>query len=107
MEGEEGRQTRELESILTAISVPNEKGQVSWPLGFRLLRDKESTEVKKRLEGLVQVAASQGINGQSKPRLLKEGGRVVQELRALLHKEQGTMPLAIYEESARFLVRLQ
>jgi hypothetical protein len=107
METQQGAETTELELMLTAIGVPNDQGQVSWPLGFRLLRDKESTEVKKQLEGLVQVAAIQGVNGQSNPRLLKEGSRVAEELRALLYKEEGTMPLAVYQESARFLARLQ
>ena len=37
--------------------------------------------MKKQLEGLVQIAAIQGVNGQSNPRLLKEGNRVAEELR--------------------------
>src|SRR5439155_23989265 len=77
-ETQQGAETSEVELMLTAIGVPNDQGQVSWPLGFRILRDKESTEVKKQLEGLVQIAAIQGVNGQSNPRLLKEGSRVAE-----------------------------
>src|SRR5262249_12953244 len=107
METQQEAEATELELMLTAIGVPNDHVTVSWPVGLRLLRDTDSTQVKNPLEAMVQIAAIQGVNGQSNPRLLKEGSRVAEELHALLHKEEGIMPLAVYQESTRFLGKLQ
>jgi hypothetical protein len=92
--------------ILNAGGVPNQDGQVAWPLGLRLLR------VDARLqqtEAQLRLAAEQVTAGGANPQLLREVRRNVEGLRQhlLADKERRfSMPLAAYEDAERFLEAL-
>jgi hypothetical protein len=86
--------------------VPNQNGQVAWPLGFRLLRADAQLQ---QLEAQLQLAAEQVTAGGANPQLLDEIRLNVEALRQrlLADKERRfSMPLAVYEDAERFLEAL-
>ena len=56
-----GGSGRALEVILKASGVPNQNGQVAWPLGLRLLR---ADSEMQQLEAQLQLAAEQVTAGR-------------------------------------------
>lgn len=100
-------QAKEMGLMMTAIGMPNQDGRLSWPLGLRILKDPKGKELEEQLDGLAQVAAIQAVQGQANARLVSEGRRLVDQIRSRLRKEEGDMPLALYQESDRFLKKLQ
>jgi hypothetical protein len=98
---------RAVEVILKASGVPNQNGQVSWPLGLRLLR---ADSQMQQLEAQLRLAAEQVTAGGANPQLLDEIGLNVEDLRQLLlsDKEQRfSLPLAAYEDAEHFLRKLK
>jgi len=102
-----GGSARAVEVILKSSGVPNQNGQVSWPLGLRLLR---ADSQMQQLEAQLQLAAEQVTAGGANPQLLDEIGLNVEDLRQLLlsDKEQRfSLPLAAYEDAEQFLQKLK
>jgi hypothetical protein len=102
-----GGSARALEVILKAGGVPNDRGQVAWPLGLRLLRADGQLQ---QLEAQLQLAAEQVTAGGANPQLLDEIRRNVEALRQLLladRERRFSMTLAVYEDAERFLQKLQ
>jgi hypothetical protein len=96
--------------LLTASGVPNDHGQLRWPLGLTILAAPGADELSEQIEVLFEEAARQAADGPVNPVLVKEARRAVQQLRGLLLKEKAErfgMPLATYQESERFLDRLE
>ena len=105
--GQSGGQ-RGFEVILTASGVPNDGGQVRWPLGIRFLDSAEDQALRQQTEALFQVAAIHTQLGQLNPRLTWELKRAVNDLRSRLQERNDRRPLpwADYQEAQRFLNRL-
>jgi hypothetical protein len=92
--------------LLTASGVPNDKGQLRWPIGLVILAAPGADELCDQIEGLFQEAAGQAAAGPVNAALGNEVRQAVQKLRRLLLKEKAErfrMPLAVYQESERFL----
>jgi hypothetical protein len=96
-------------SLLTASGVPNDHGQLRWPLGLTILAAPGVDELSERIEALFEETARQAADGPVNPVLVDEARRAVHQLRALLLKEKAErfgMPLAVYQESEHFLDKL-
>jgi plastocyanin len=104
------RQEKSWSSLLTASGVPNENGQLRWPLGLRILAAPETDELREQIDALFHEAASQAAGGPVSSPLIQEMGEAVRKFRRLLLKDKAErfgMPLAVYNESERFLNRLE
>lgn len=90
----------------TASSVPNDKGQLRWPIGLAILAAPGADELREQIDALFDEAARQAAEGSVNPALAEEVRQAVKKLRRLLLKEKAErfgMSLAVYEESERFL----
>jgi hypothetical protein len=95
--------------LLTASGVPNDNGQLRWALGLAILAAPGADELREQIEALFDAAARQAAAGPVNPVLGEEAHHAVQKLRRLLLKEKAErfgMPLAVYQESERFLNKL-
>ena len=102
-----GTSARALEVILKASGVPNQHGQVAWPLGLRLLR---ADSPMQQLEAQLQLAVEQVTAGGVNTQLLDEIRLNVEDLRQLLLADKASrfsMPLTVYEDAERFLQKLK
>jgi plastocyanin len=96
--------------VLAASGVPTDGSGLDWPLGLRILAASETDALRAQIDALFQVAALQAAFGQVNPDLLQEASHAVNRLRFLLLKDKEDrfgMPLAVYEESERFLNKLK
>jgi hypothetical protein len=96
-------------SLLTASGVPNDRGQVRWPIGLAILAAPGADELCEQIEALFAETARQAAGGAVNPALAEEMRQSVKELKRLLLKEKAErfgMPLAVYQESERFLDKL-
>jgi hypothetical protein len=90
--------------------VPNDNGQLRWPLGLRNLAAPHTDELRGQIDALFEKAASQTADGPVSSPLIQEIGESVKEFRRLLLKDKAErfgMPLAVYNESERFLNQLE
>jgi len=97
-------------SLLTASGVPNENGQLRWPLGLRILATQGTDALREQVDVLFHEAASQAARGPVNAHLIQELHQTVNRLRRLLRKDKTErlgMPLAVYNESERFLNQLE
>jgi hypothetical protein len=94
--------------LLSAMGVPNQDGKLSWPLGLQaLLPDLEVSALRDQLDGLVQIAAKDGANGQANPQLVQQGKQAVKRLRFLLRTNgKDKFYASTYRDAARFLDNL-
>jgi hypothetical protein len=100
---------KNLSLVLTAAGVPNNGGRLQWPLGLRLVGGTEGDELRQQIEALFQYGAEQTRTGPVSPHLRQELARSVGALRKLLlsdKEERFSLPLTSYEESERFLAKL-
>ncbi len=103
------REEKSVSRLLTASGVPNDKGQLRWPIGLAILAAPGADELCEQIEALFEEAASQAAGGSVNPALAEEVRQAVKNLRRLLLKEKAErfgMPLAVYQESERFLNKL-
>jgi hypothetical protein len=102
-----GGSARAMQVILNASGVPNQNGQVAWPLGLRLLRADAQLQ---QLEAQLQLAVEQVTAGGANPDLLDEIRLNIEDLRRLLLADREwrfSMPLAVYEDAELFLQTLR
>jgi hypothetical protein len=95
--------------LLTASGVPNDKGQLRWPLGLAILAAPGADELCEQIDALFEEATRPEAGGSANPALAQEMRQAVKNLRRLLLKEKAErfrMPLAVYQESERFLSKL-
>lgn len=100
---------KSLRSLLRLSGVPSENGRISWPLGLRILAARETDVLREQIDILFQAAASQAAGGPVNAVLIQEMERAVTTFRRLLLKDKAErfgMPLAVYNESERFLKQL-
>jgi hypothetical protein len=104
------RQEKSWSSLLTASGVPNDNGQLRWPLGLRILAASETEKLREQIDALFQETASQTAGGRVSSPLIQEMSEAVKKFRRLLLKDKAErfgMPLAVYNESERFLNQLE
>jgi hypothetical protein len=104
------RQEKSGSSLLTASGVPNENGQLRWPLGLPNLAAPETDQLREQIDALFQEAARQTAVGSVSSPLIQEMSQAVEKFRRLLLKDKAErfgMPLAVYNESERFLNQLE
>jgi hypothetical protein len=112
MYGSEGQPSpgeKSTRSLLTASGVPNDKGQLRWPIGLAILAAPGADELCEQIDGPFAEAARQAAGGPVNAALAEEMRQAVNKLRRLLLKEKAErfgMPLAVYQESERFLDKL-
>jgi hypothetical protein len=109
VEAQSGAGEKSTSSLLTASGVPNDKGQLRWPIGLAILAAPGADELCEQIDGLFAEAARQAVGGPINAVLAEEMRQAVTHLRRLLLKEKAErfgMPLAVYHESERFLDRL-
>ena len=95
--------------LLTASGVPNDSGQLRWPLGLAILAAPAADELCEQIDVLFEEMARQAAAGPVSPTLAEEARQAVKKLRRLLLKEKAErfgMPLTVYQESERFLNKL-
>src|SRR6516165_5063135 len=95
--------------LLTASGVPNDKGQLRWPLGLAILAAPGADDLCEQIDALFEEMARQAAAGPVSPTLAEEARQAVKKLRRLLLKEKAErfgMPLTVYQESERFLNKL-
>jgi hypothetical protein len=76
-------------SLLTASGVPNDKGQLRWPIGLAILAAPGADELCEQIDGLFAEAARQAAGGPVNPAVTEEVQREVKELRRLLLQGEG------------------
>jgi hypothetical protein len=95
--------------VLTAAGVPNDGGQLRWPVGLRVVGGPKSDELRQQIEALFQYAAQQTQAGPVSPHLVQELSRSVAALRTVLLRdrdERFSLALTTYEDAERFLTKL-
>jgi hypothetical protein len=95
--------------LLDTLGLPTAKGQLSWPLGLRMMAPApEAEDLRQQINGLVQTLAYQVASGQVQSGTVEAATHATSELRRLWRKGQGSA--AIAEQTARdanrFLDRL-
>lgn len=104
------RQEKSWNRLLTASGVPNDNGQLRWPLGLRILAAPETDELRERISALFEEAGRQTPGGPVSSLLIQEMDESVKKFRKLLLKDKAErfgMPLTVYNESERFLNQLE
>jgi hypothetical protein len=100
---------KNMSRLLAVSGVSNDKGQLRWPVGLTILAAPGADELSKQIDALFDEAAKQAADGSVNPALAEEVRQAVKKLRGLLLKEKAErfgMPLAVYQESERFLNKL-
>jgi len=95
--------------LLTASGVPNDSGQLRWPLGLAILAAPGVDDLCEQIDALFGEMVMQAAGGSVSPALAEEAHQAVMKLRRLLLKEKAErfgMPWAVYQESERFLDKL-
>jgi hypothetical protein len=95
--------------LLTASGVPNDKGQLRWPLGLAILAAPGADDLCEQIDALLEEMAIEAAGGPVSAALAEEAHQAVMKLRRLLLKEKAErfgMPWAVYQESERFLNKL-
>jgi len=99
--------TLESSKILRAFGLPNENGQLIWPLGLQVLQPQaENLALLDKIEVLLHVAASQEATGKVNANLLQDASSAVDRLEAMLRMRQNNMMSTTYEEAEQFLTKL-
>jgi hypothetical protein len=92
------------------LGLPHEQGHLSWPLGLRVLAPAAKVEgLRRQIESLVQVAASQAAHGEVRSTTVELAADATNQLRELLKKADGTGVLAEQTriDARRFLNRVE
>ena len=100
---------KSMSRLLTAGGVTNDNGQLRWPIGLAILAAPGADELREQIGALFDEAARQAAGGPVDSALPEEVHQAVNNLRRLLLKEKAErfgMSLAVYQESKRFLDRL-
>jgi len=94
-------------TFLAAHGIPVEKGQLHWPLAFRLMREKEVEEMQQPLEAALEITALAALQGQPQPQILKEANNAVDQLRRWLRAREVRLPEAMTRDANAFLRRIE
>jgi hypothetical protein len=95
--------------LLTVSGVPNDDGQLRWPIGLTILAAPGTDRLREQINALFDEEARQAATGPVNPALAEGTRAAVKQLRKLLLKDKAdrfVMPGAVYQESERFLNQL-
>jgi plastocyanin len=109
-ESQPSPEEKRVSRLLTATGVPNDNGRLRWPLGLRVLAAPQADELRDQLDALFQESAIQAASGPVNATLAQETQRAVKRFRGLVLKDKAErfgLALAVYDESERFLTRLE
>jgi hypothetical protein len=94
-------------NLLDTLGLPNEGGQLAWPLALRVMAPaQEVQQVRAQVDGLLQLAALQAGSSSVAPGVLKEMDQAVARLRHFLRTNADGLPEATQTDARRFLTRL-
>ena len=96
-----------LDSLLTALGIPNKNGQFDWPLAFRLIPPGEDRDTMRQTESMVQVAVMQAAGGNASPAMNQEAARDVRKMRHWLRDHEAGMAEGTYQAGSAFLRRIE
>jgi hypothetical protein len=96
-------------AVFKAMGLPVEQGQLAWPIGLQALRpDEEVKTLRDQIDGSIQVAAFDRMNGRGDERLVEQTKKAVARLRLLLRTNgKDRFFASTYRDSARFLDQLE
>jgi plastocyanin len=109
-ESQPSAEDRRVGRLLTATGVPNVNGRLRWPIGLRVLAAREADELRDQIDALFQESALQAASGPVNAMLAQETQRAVKRFRGLVLKDKAErfgLALAVYDESERFLAKLE
>jgi hypothetical protein len=98
-----------LSRLLTASGVPHDGSRLRWPLGLRILAAPASEALRDQVDACFAELAQQPAGSPTNAALAQAAQQAVNEFRRLLRKDKAErfgMPLAVYEESERFLSKV-
>jgi hypothetical protein len=96
-------------SVLDALGVPTENGQLQWPLGLRVLAPATKAEaLRHQVDMLVKQAAAQFASGKASPATVEAAMNATGQLRDLMRHGGGSAAIAeqTRRDAADFLNRL-
>jgi len=97
-----------LGKILTAVGVPNDAGQLSYPLGLQVLQPQtENVQLLEQIETLFQLLAIQQANGQVNANLAQEAKVGIDRLQTMLKGRQNNMMPNVYSDAQQYLEKLR
>jgi hypothetical protein len=100
--------SKETGKVLTAIGVPNDGGQLSYPLGLQVLQPQtENLQLLDRIETLFQVMANQEIRGEVSANLAAETRGALDRLQTMLKARQTNMMPDTYSQAQQYLDKLR
>jgi len=96
-----------LGTLLAAAGVPNDHGQLRWPLALRVLPPApETAELRQQLEAELQLVAAQSLAGRLDPRSVQTANQLADKLQARLADRGYLLASGTYEDGDQFLKRL-
>jgi len=101
---------RAISRLLRAAGVPNEGGQVLWPVALHVLPNPHTAELCQQIDALLQEMAIQSASGSVSPRFNEELASAVDSLRKLLlrdREERFSLPATTYDQADQFLARIK
>jgi hypothetical protein len=95
--------------VLKALGMPVEQGQLAWPIGLQALRpDGEVKSLRDQIDGLLQLAAFDRMNGRDEGPAVDQTKKAVARLRVLLRTNgKDRFYATTYQDAARFLDQLE
>ena len=95
--------------VFKAMGLPVERGQLAWPIGLQALRpDEEVKTLRVQIDGLLQLAASDRMNGREDGRPVDLTKKALARLRFLLRTNgKDRFFPSTYRDSARFLDQVE
>jgi hypothetical protein len=102
-----GGNAPDVSRILTAAGLPNDQGQLNWPLGLQALFPATANlELIQQLDASLQTAALQKEIGSVDSEVIKGARRDAGKLRAMLLQREPYLQAITYREADRFLKNL-
>jgi hypothetical protein len=102
------KDARQMGKILTAVGVPNDAGQLSYPLGLQVLQPQiENMQLLDQIETLFQLLAVQQATGPVNANLVQEAKVDIDRLQTMLKGRQYNMMPNVYSDAQQYLEKLR
>lgn len=93
-------------TAVDAYGVPTEKGQLAWPLAFRLMSPEQRKAKLQPAESAITVALTQAASGKANPKIVDEARLSVARLRQWLRERKLDLAEGTYNDANRFLQKI-
>jgi hypothetical protein len=97
---------RYLKTALGGSGVLDGDGALKWPVALTALPDAEAARLRKDIQAALESAAARRERGQSATAALRGVAPAVKQLTAMLYAKKGEITDESYQESLRFLRKL-